>query len=88
MPDRGRLRRSMVEALSLGYHADMKPQTLFTIHLIEDESGLVKVVCEAVGDGANAYEIGFEVMANLKLAAMQWPERLAVQPITQSSCWQ
>ena len=78
----------MVEALSLGYHADMKLQTLFSIHLIEDESGLVKVVCEAVGDGANAYVIGFEVMANLKLAAMQWPERLAVQPITQSSCWQ
>ena len=78
----------MVEAITLGYHGGMKPQTLFSIHLIEDESGLVKVVCEAVGDGANAYEIGFEVMANLKLAAMQWPERLAVQAITRSSCWQ
>ena len=66
----------------------MKTQTLFSIHLFEDETGLVKVVCEAAGDGVNAYEIGIEVMANLKVAAQNWPERLAVQPLTFSPCWQ
>lgn len=66
----------------------MKTQTLFSIHLIEDETGLVKVVCEAAGDGINAYEIGIEVMANLKAASVNWPERLAVQPLTYSPCWQ
>ena len=66
----------------------MKTQTLFSIHLFEDETGLVKVVCEAAGDGVNAYEIGIEVMANLKVAAQNWPERLAVQPLTISPCWQ
>ena len=66
----------------------MKPQTLFSIHLFEDDTGLVKVVCEATGEGINAYEIGIEVMANLKIAAQNWPERLAVQPLTTSSHWQ
>ena len=66
----------------------MKPQTLFSIHLFEDETGLVKVVCEAAGNGINAYEIGIEVMANLKVAAQNWPERLAVQPLEYSTQWQ
>jgi hypothetical protein len=66
----------------------MKTQTLFSIHLFEDEDGLVKVVCEAAGEGVNAYEIGIEVMANLKVAAQSWPERLAVQPLTFSTSWQ
>ena len=78
----------MVEAVTLDYHGDMKTQTLFSIHLFEDETGLVKVVCEATGEGVNAYDIGIEVMANLKAAAQHWPERLAVQPLTYSSHWQ
>jgi hypothetical protein len=78
----------MVAGVTLDYHENMKTQTLFSIHLFEDDNGLVKVVCEAAGEGVNAYEIGIEVMANLKVAAHNWPERLAVQPLTFSSHWQ
>ena len=57
-------------------------KTLFSIHLIEDENGRVSVMAEAVGVGPNAYDIGFEIMQKLELAALDHPERLAVQPLT------
>jgi hypothetical protein len=63
----------------------MKPhKTLFTIHLIEDETGCVRVMSESVGAGMNAHDIGLEILANLKAAEHENPGVLYVAPFTYS----
>jgi len=57
-------------------------KSMFSIHLIEDENGRVSAIAEMVGSGANAIDIGFEIMQKLELAAFDHPDRLAVQPLT------
>ena len=57
-------------------------RSLFSIHLIEDENGRVSAIAEAVGTGANAIGIGFEIMQKLELASFDHPDRLAVMPLS------
>jgi len=56
-------------------------KSMFSIHLIEDENGRVSAIAEMVGSGANAIDIGFEIMQKLELASIDHPTRLAVQPL-------
>lgn len=57
-------------------------KSLFSIHLIEQPDGRVSALAEWVGSGPNVMDIGFEIMQKLELAALDHPERLAVQPLT------
>ena len=57
-------------------------QSLFSIHLIEGPDGRVSALAEWVGSGPNVMDIGSEIMQKLELAALDHPERLAVQPLT------
>jgi hypothetical protein len=41
----------------------------------------VSALAEWVGHGPNALDIGFEIMQKLELAALDHPDRLAVQPL-------
>jgi hypothetical protein len=50
--------------------------------LIEQPDGRVSALAEWVGSGPNVMDIGFEIMQKLELAALDHPERLAVQPLT------
>lgn len=54
----------------------------FTIQLIEGPDGRVSALAEWVGHGPNVMDIGFEIMQKLELAALDHPDRLAVQPLT------
>ena len=63
-------------------------KTVFLIQLIQDDDGPVRAVSEAVGTGARAYEIGIEIMANLKAASYEHPEMIAVQSLEYSTQWQ
>lgn len=60
----------------------------FTIQLIEGPDGRVSALAEWVGSGPNALDIGFEIMQKLELAALEHPERLAVQPMTHCKNYQ
>lgn len=53
-------------------------KTLFAIYLVEDESGFVTVKSDHVGHGMMSYEIGIEILANLKIAERLHPEILSV----------
>jgi hypothetical protein len=64
------------------------PEGLFSIHLIEGPDGCVSAVCEIVGMGPNAIEIGLEIMDKLETASRLSPGRLLVQPLTRSSQFQ
>lgn len=57
-------------------------KNMFSIHLIEDESGRVSALAEMVGVGPNAIDIGYEIMQKLELASFAHPDRIAVQPMT------
>lgn len=57
-------------------------KTLFSIYIIEHEDGTISIMSECVGRGANAREIGHEIMANLTDASMSFPEAMRVSPIT------
>jgi hypothetical protein len=50
--------------------------------LIEDENGRVSAIAETVGTGANAIDIGMEIMQKLELASFDHPDRLVVQSLT------
>jgi hypothetical protein len=56
----------------------MKNKTLFAIYLVEDESGFVTVKSDHVGHGMMSYEIGIEILANLKIAEKLNPGILSV----------
>ena len=56
----------------------MKQKTLFAIYLVEDESGFVTVKSDHIGHGMISYEIGLEILANLKRAEALNPEVLSV----------
>lgn len=56
-------------------------KSMFSIHLIEGPDGRVSALAEWVGHGPNVMDIGFEIMQKLELAALNHPERLAVQPL-------
>lgn len=62
----------------------MSEQTLFSIHIREDEHGHLTVICESVGRGANAYELGFQILHDLKIAESEWPEAMTIAPFTYS----
>lgn len=63
-------------------------KSLFTIHLIEGPNGRVSALAEWVGHGPNVMDIGFEIMQKLEVAALNHPERLAVQPLIHSERYQ
>lgn len=56
----------------------MKEKTLFAIYLVEDEHGFVTVKSDHIGYGMTSYEIGLEILANLKAAEALNPEVLSV----------
>jgi len=56
----------------------MKKKTLFAIYLVEDETGFVTVKSDHVGEGMMSYEIGLEILANLKMAEKLNPDILSV----------
>jgi hypothetical protein len=56
----------------------MKKKTLFAIYLVEDESGFVTVKSDHIGHGMMSYEIGLEILSNLKMAEAMHPEILSV----------
>lgn len=57
----------------MGYIAAMNEyNAIFTIHLIEDDSGQVRVVSDWSGRGQNCLGLGVEIMQNLA----------AIQPFT------
>jgi len=56
----------------------MKKKTLFAIYLVEDETGFVTVESDHVGEGMMSYEIGLEILANLKMAEKLNPHILSV----------
>lgn len=58
--------------------------TLFSIHIHEDEDGFVHIVCESVGRGANAHEIGFGILHDLRHAEQEHPEVISVAGFTYS----
>ena len=53
-------------------------KSLFAIYLVEDENGFVTVKSDHVGEGAVCYEIGVEILANLKIAEHMNPNLLRV----------
>lgn len=53
-------------------------KSLFAIYLVEDEKGFVTVKSDHVGEGLMCYEIGVEILANLKIAEHMNPELLSV----------
>ena len=59
-------------------------KALFSIHLIEDDEGLVTVVAEMVGRGNHCLDIGSEIMSNLHEAERAHPELLNVTGIRAS----
>ena len=63
-------------------------KSMFSIHLIEDEDGRVSAIAEMVGTGANAIDIGMEIMQKLELASLDHPEKLAVQSLNYSKNYQ
>lgn len=65
----------------------MKPKTTFLIQLIEEDDGRITVKGEAAGTGMNAYELGIEIMANLRAAETIHPERLKVMHLEFSELW-
>jgi hypothetical protein len=56
----------------------MKHKTLFAIYLLEDEDGFVTVKSDHIGHGMMSYEIGLEILANLKMAEKLNPDILSV----------
>lgn len=56
----------------------MKTHTLFAIYLIEDENGFVTVKSDHIGHGMTSYELGIEILANLKTAEVMNPDVLSV----------
>lgn len=56
----------------------MKNKTLFAIYLIEDENGFVTVKSDHIGYGMTSYELGIEILANLKMAEKLNPDVLSV----------
>jgi Flp pilus assembly secretin CpaC len=56
----------------------MKKKSLFAIYLVEDENGFVTVKSHQVGQGLMCYEIGLEILSNLKIAEAIHPEILSV----------
>ena len=57
----------------------MKKRSLFAIYLVEDENGFVTVKSDHVGHGMMCYEIGVEILANLRAAEIMNPEILNVE---------
>ena len=60
-----------------------KKKTLFSIHLMQDEDGRISIVSDAAGPQPEVYQIGIEIMANLKAAAECNPHmNMRVEPLT------
>jgi len=66
----------------------MKHKTLFAIYLVEDESGFVTVKSDHIGHGMMSYEIGLEILANLKMAEKLNPDILSVEHMYYSDQFQ
>jgi len=56
----------------------MKKKSLFAIYLLEDENGFVTVKSDQIGQGMMCYEIGVEILSNLRAAEIMNPEILSV----------
>ena len=52
--------------------------SLFSIHLLEDEDGKISVVGEACGKGTKSFDVGLEILANLRMFARENPEIMSV----------
>jgi len=64
--------------------SELKNKTLFSIHIIEHDDGRIYIMSECVGKGANAREVGLEILVNLEEAAQTFPEAISVAPFTYS----
>lgn len=60
-------------------------KTLFAIYLIEDEAGFVTVRSDHYGPGLNSWQIGMEILHNLKLLEVTESEMLNVQTVQYSA---
>lgn len=58
----------------------MKPRSIFSITLAEDDTGFVYAMADHAGEGQMALEIGMEIMQNLVMAQKLNPQILSVQP--------
>jgi hypothetical protein len=61
--------------------------TTFSIVLSEGDDGIVTITASAAGTGIRTYELGIEIMANLKAAEIIYPERLKVMQFEYSDHW-
>lgn len=59
-------------------------KSLFSIHLMEDEDGLVTVVAEMVGRGDKCLDIGSEIMGTLRQFERAHPDVVNVTGIRPS----
>lgn len=53
--------------------------SLFSIHLIEDEDGHITVIAESIGNGINSFNIGHHLLLHLSEIEMQEPRLMTVQ---------
>jgi len=58
----------------------MKPRSIFSITLAEDDTGFVYAMADHAGEGQMALEVGMEIMHHLAMAEKENPLILAVQP--------
>lgn len=61
----------------------MKPEhrTLFAIYLMEDEHGFVTVESDHYGPGINSYQLGMQLLLDLKQIERHCPEELTVNQL-------
>ena len=65
----------------------MTDRAIFSIHLVEDEHGRVTVFAEGSGPAFNAYEIGIEILDNLRMAEAEHPDAISVGVSFFSEAW-
>lgn len=61
----------------------MKP-SLFAIFLHENPDGTVVISADFIGLGQNAFDLGIEIMANMREMEKEYPQHLTVRPLTMS----
>jgi len=59
----------------------MADKQIFSVYILEDEDGSVRVLASSQGVPGKAFEVGLEIMANLKAAECEHPDLLTVSPI-------
>lgn len=61
-----------------------KPKTFFAIYLSEDAAGFVTVSSDHYGPGFNSWQLGMEILHNLKALEMTERDLLSVQHVNYS----